>query len=354
MELNVYFADRRLVNHHNMESHSNLLFSFMKKLKQRLLCLMAIQFMFATCIMQGQSVPTDLTKLKLEDILAMSIIPHGDDSESEMWSLKQDRFRFAYHYVHASFEGYQSGTRKISLPEMQAQFPVLPIEITQNVHLISLGYRINPRLFLDVQFSYVRQETYHISRVPGFDEFTIRSHGIGDTSMGLNYLVWSDENDSIHAGAAFILPTGSINEKGRTPRDAIQDTLLPYTMQLGSGTLDFNPSLTHIRRMEKAEWINQLQGTIPTGKNHHNYSLSHRALFKTAFFYHLLPYLQPSVKLLGIYWDRLHGQDDDLLSPGGNYPAPVTNPSLFGGRKVDFLMGHTCSHQTRHIQRTTI
>ncbi|MDB4626389.1 hypothetical protein OAE51_01670 [bacterium] len=60
---------------------------------------------------------------------------------------------------------------------------------------------------------------------------------------------------------------------------------------------------------------------------------------KTSFFYNLLPYLQPSVKLLGVYWTRLHGQDDDLVLPNGVYPAPVTNPSLFGGRKVDFLLG---------------
>ncbi len=295
-----------------------------------------------SCLLQtahGQSAPTDLTLLKLEDILAMPIIPHetGDDIQEQ--AVKQDKFRFAYHYVHATFEDYQSGTRKVPLVEMQAQFPVLPLEIIQNVHLISLGYQINSRLSLDLQLSYVRQETYHISSVPGFDEFTIHSHGIGDTSIGLNYLAWNDEKDSIHLGAALSVPTGSINEKGRTPRDANQDTLLPYTMQLGSGTLDFSPSLTHIRRMNNSEWVNQVQGTFRMGKNYHNYSLSHRAIIKTSLFYELLPYLQPSIKLMGTYWDRVHGQDDDLVLPGGVYPAPVTNPSLFGGRKIDFLLG---------------
>ena len=322
-----------------MRHHSEYKSISIKIWKNILFSALTTHLLLIPLISLGQSAPTDLTKLKLEDILAMRIIPHEEGGISESPKIPQERFRFAYHYVHATFEDYQSGTSKISTAEMQTLFPVLPLEITQNVHLISLGYRINPRLSLDLQLSYVRQETYHISRVPGFDEFTIRSHGIGDTSIGLNYLMWKGKKDSFQARTAFIIPTGSISEKGRTPRDANRDTLLPYTMQLGSGTLDFNPSLTHVRKIGKAEWINQLQGTIRIGKNHHNYSLSHRAMAKTALFYDLHPYLQPSVKLLGIYWDRIHGQDNDLLTPAGDYPAPVTNPTLFGGRKIDFLLG---------------
>ena len=319
-----------------MEWNSGILLSFKKALKKEGLCLLLVQVLVFPFIVHGQSTPTDLTNLRMEDILSMRILPHGNEANE---GIPPNRFRFAYQYVHASFEDYQSGTRRVPLAEMQARFPALPIEITQNVHLISVGYNINPRLSIDAQFSYVRQETYHISSVPGFDEFTIRSNGVGDTSLGLNYLLWNDDNDSLQVGAAFIIPTGSINEKGRTPRDATNDTLLPYTMQLGSGTFDFNPSVTYVHRMEKTEWINQLQGTIRMGKNHHNYRLSHRAVLKTSLFYNLLPYLQPSIKLLGVYWDRIHGQDNDLILPGGIYPAPVTNPSLFGGRKIDFLIG---------------
>jgi len=129
------------------------------------------------------------------------------------------------------------------------------------------------------------------------------------------------------------------HKKGRTPRDAVNDTLLPYTMQIGSGTFDFNPSLNYIRKMDKFEWANNLQGTIRMGKNYHDYSLSHRAILKTTLSYELFPFLHPSVKLLGHYWDRIHGQDNDVILPGGIYPAPVTHPDLFGGRKVDLLFG---------------
>ena len=322
-----------------MSHRSAQIIESMKNWRKECLCLLAAQLLLYPISSLTQSSPTDLTNLKLEDILAMRIIPYAEGEINMSPELPEERFRFAYHYVHSTFEDYQSGRTKVPTSQLQAQFPVLPLEISQDAHLISLGYIINPRLSVDIQFSYVQQSTYHISRVPGFDEFTIRSHGVGDTAIGINYLLWRGEKDSLHLRGGLILPTGSINEKGRTPRDANVDTLLPYTMQIGSGTVDFNPSLTHVRRSGKIEWINQLQGTIRIGKNHHDYSLSHRAMAKTAFFYNLLPYLQPSVKLLGVYWTRLHGQDDDLVLPNGVYPAPVTNPSLFGGRKIDFLLG---------------
>lgn len=77
--------------------------------------------------------------------------------------------------------------------------------------------------------------------------------------------------------------------------------VLPYTMQVGSGTFDFNPSLNYIRKMGKFEWANNLQGTVRMGKNYHDYSLSHRAVLKTTLSYELFPFLYPSVKLLGHY-----------------------------------------------------
>lgn len=297
--------------------------------------LTALQCLLASTIL-AQSTPTDLTLLGIEDILERRIIPHDEATGNP---LPSERWSFGYNFVNARFEDYQTGTRTLSTAHMQTLFPVLPIEIIQRVHLLNVGYQVADRLFLDLQLSYVQQETCHISAVPGFDQFIIKSHGVGDTTIGLNYMLWRDTNEILYAGAALSIPTGDINKTGRTPRDANKDTLLPYTMQVGSGTFDFNPSLNYIRHIGKFEWANNLQGTIRMGKNYHDYSLSHRAVFKTTLSYEWFPFLYPSVKLLGHYWDRIHGQDNDLLAPNGSYPAPVTHPDLFGGRKVDLLFG---------------
>ena len=207
-----------------MSHRSAQIIESMKNWRKECLCLLAAQLLLYPISSLTQSSPTDLTNLKLEDILAMRIIPYAEGEINMSPELPQERFRFAYHYVHSTFEDYQSGRTKVPTSQLQAQFPVLPLEISQDAHLISLGYIINPRLSVDIQLSYVQQSTYHISRVPGFDEFTIRSHGVGDTAIGINYLLWRGEKDSLHLRGGLILPTGSINEKGRTPRDYI-DTL---------------------------------------------------------------------------------------------------------------------------------
>ena len=160
---------------------------------------------------QAQSTPTDLTLLGIEDILARRIIPHDKATGKP---LPPERWSFGYNFVTAHFKEYQTGTRTIPTAQMQALFPVLPIEIIQRAHLLNVGYQVTDRLFLDLQLSYVQQETCHISVVPGFDEFIIKSHGVGNTSIGLNYMLWSDENESLYVGAALSIPTGDINKKG--------------------------------------------------------------------------------------------------------------------------------------------
>ncbi len=71
------------------------------------------------------------------------------------------------------------------------------------------------------------------------------SSGIGDIALSASTPLWHRDRHAIVANLGVSLPLGSIDEIGPTPRDAENDTQLPYTMQIGSGTIDLLPGIIY-------------------------------------------------------------------------------------------------------------
>ncbi len=299
---------------------------------------------------QAQPTPVDLTELGLEEILAMPIIRDSsalEDEESTAQS-RLERFRFGYQYIQARFEDYQDGTSRLSIADVfAAGFPVVPAEITQEAHLFKIGYELNDRILLNLQIPLIRQSTFHYGDAARlgaqFEEFTIDTHGLGDISLSTSYIAWTKNRHAIVVDAGFSVPTGSTDELGRTPRDPVADTLVPYTMQLGSGTVDFKPAITYVGSSDWLEWGTRAQGTVRLGKNSRDYSLSNRFALRNWVTLTTYKTFQPSLRLATEIWGQIHGADTDLfiIRPDGSRftPAPVTDPDLFGGEKVSVGLG---------------
>ncbi len=108
--------------------------------------------------------------------------------------------------------------------------------------------------------------------------YTMKSNGIADTMLMTKYRIYSDDpliltsEASVFVGAS--LPTGSINQRNSTHPLAVRRTeLLPYGMQLGSGTVD--PILGLLYQGSSSPWWWGLNG-LYTGRwydNRRNYRL---------------------------------------------------------------------------------
>lgn len=315
--------------------------------RHRLRFMWLVLGMAVTAIMpvplQGQPTPVDLTELGLEEILAMPIIRESRETDP-LERRFTDRFRFGYQYLQARFEDYQDGTHRLSIADVQALYPVVPAKITQEAHLFKIGYELNDRLLLNLQVPFIRQSTFHYGPPGGiFEEFTIDTSGLGDITLSAAYVAWVKNNHAVIAETGFSIPTGSIEELGRTPRSATMDTIVPYTMQLGSGTVDFKPAISYVGSSDWLEWGTRAQGTLRLGKNSRDYSLSHRFTLRNWITLTTYRTFQPSLRLTTEIWDRIHGADQALFGrrPGGELfnPAPVTDPDLFGGEKVSAGLG---------------
>ncbi len=293
---------------------------------------------FPTSYCLAQSTPSEFAQMSLQELFNQSIYDTEiQQSQASPWTLN-------YQYKTAIFEGYLDGTKSLSFNDVKGPpsngsgktFPVVPTTITQTAHIYSLGYQFNEQWQGHLSVPYIKQSTDHLSLVPGYSTFTINTDGIGDAVMSASYAL---NSESWLLSLGLSLPTGSIDEKGDTPRGP-GNQQVPYTMQLGSGTYDFPVELSY-QNSSAPNLSLRASATIRTGTNDRDYRLGNNYSLSGRYKVDLSSRLQGYVGLAGQYSDSIHGQDDSLLAgdPATLYPASITNPDLYGGKKISASLG---------------
>ncbi|MEP3889803.1 MAG: hypothetical protein ABJN69_05000 [Hellea sp.] len=286
----------------------------------------------------AQTTPAELIDMSLEDLLDLDI------SESDV-KTKKKHWEFNLSYTKGSFGGYKSGTTEFSFQDVlfsqgemrsDQNYPIVPTFICQNAFNASASYHISDRTSLSVSVPYITQSTDHISSVPGFQEFILKTEGIGDIAVALAHGKKLSNNDNLTSVIGVRLPVGSINETGDTPRNG-PNTLerLPYTMQLGSGTLDLTGSLTYLRNDKDFSLGANVNGVLRTGKNDNHYRLGNNIGTSVFARYNKHHQFQPGIRLSARHIGRISGGDISLETAGPfPFPASITDPSNYGGEKV--------------------
>lgn len=270
-------------------------------------------------------------------------------STDEMTDKTFEKWQVSLLYKRSNLEGYLDGTTELSNDDVlfdgnetrtDKNFPVLPTVIRQEAYIGNIRYLLDPEKSVSISIPYIKQSTDHESIIPGYDEFNISSAGLGDVTVNYSGLVsrWGSKKITFSAGVS--IPTGSIDEKGDTPREP-GDQQLPYTMQLGSGTWDFPLGLSYSQDTASGSWGANVFTKIRVGKNSRDYRLGNSfvsSLWKT---WSVNEILRPMVKLVYQDWGHIIGQDDDLLvaNPTFPYPAGITNPNYYGGKKITTVAG---------------
>jgi len=292
---------------------------------------------FGTQSAVGQVTPSELSRLSLEELLGVEI---SDISAKKRWLL-------SYEFRYLDVGMYQTGTTRLSFDEVlfspgeetrtSSTYPIVPTFIKQRVHAFSVGREISNKLTLSLTVPLVSQETDHISSAPGFANFLIDSSGVGDVALIGQYKIHRSASASTSVGLGISLPTGSINQRGDTPR-AGAGTLerLPYTMQIGSGTYDFLVSMGH--ESDVGDWAVGISGsaTLRTGRNEYDYRLGNNygaeltARFKR--WSKFRPGLFINIRTTG----EIRGQEQSLIIPGDPFlfGASITDSKNFGGEKA--------------------
>jgi len=288
-------------------------------------------------------------------------------------------FRFKIQPMFMRMQGLRSGASNIDgssllgTPVMGGKPTGKFMAVQKNMNMsmlnLAMGYSFSDDFFagmmpmykdnrMDMAFNSVMTT---ITKQSGY---TMKSSGIADTMLMSKYRIYSDDpliptsEASVFAGVS--LPSGSINQRNSThPLAVRQSELLPYGMQLGSGTVD--PMLGLLYQASSSPWWWGINGVYTERwyDNSRNYRLGDD-LKIDAYLMHQLSYNFLWQAQMNFEWKgHIRGQADEASSgfsghaTHGNatspFMTPLWNPNNYGGVKTSISVGMQWQPAPLHI-----
>jgi hypothetical protein len=253
-------------------------------------------------------------------------------------------FMLSYRYMRMRMDDNLDGTDErtdgqILVP--RGDFLVTPTDMNMQMHMMGAMWAPFDRITLMGMLPYIVLDMDHVTATG--QKFTTRSQGIGDISVTALVRLWENEHHHFHLNAGVSFPTGSIDRKDDTPASMGKNVILPYPMQLGSGTVDLLPGLTYTGKSEFLSWGGQALGNVHLGRNDENYRLGNSYLLTGWGAWKALDWFSLSGRVAWEQWLDIQGQDDRI--PGvtnpmvGTVPAdqvvPTADPNLRAGQRLD-------------------
>lgn len=245
---------------------------------------------------------------------------------------------FSYRYMNMYMEGLQKDGSSITNNEAHdAGYMVTPLSMPMSMHMLGIMYAPSDKITLLAMANYVTNDMNLQMRMPTgmVVDFSTASSGFGDVKLGMLYKFINKNRQSLHGLASISIPAGSLEAKDITPMSAPNEILLPYPMQLGSGTYDVDLGLTYLGQENQVSWGSQLKATYRFGRNEYDYSLGNRYSLNSWLAVKTSDWLSLSVRIEGLSLGRINGTNPNLT------PMMVTtaDPVNFGGYQVNGGLG---------------
>lgn len=237
----------------------------------------------------------------------------------------------SYRYRFMSMDGNRDGTDNLSTDDVLDDFMVTPEDMSMEMHMFGVMYAPTDDLTLMAMLPFVSKEMDHVTR--SGVEFTTNSEGLGDIKLTGLYNLVRANRQRVHLNLGMSFPTGSIEERDDTP--AGDDRILPYPMQIGSGTVDLRPGITYLGQTENWSWGAQANTVLRLGENENDYSLGNRYQLIGWIAHQFSEQVSLSLRLDGETWEDYDGADS-RLNPN---MIPTADPDLRGGTRLDLGVG---------------
>ncbi len=179
----------------------------------------------------------------------------------------------SYRFMTMDMRGLQSGTDVIETADVLKDFMMVPTAMDMKMHMFGLMFAPHDKLTVMGMTSYRQlsmemeeahqHATEHHDHPVGTHEMS--SAGIGDVQLDSLLTIWQRHNITIIGNLGVSFPTGSIAQQ-------VDDgSILPYPMQLGSGSFEARPGLTAFGTHGNWSYGGQLRGAFPLNINASEY-----------------------------------------------------------------------------------
>ncbi|MEJ4089640.1 transporter [Galbibacter orientalis] len=223
----------------------------------------ATMLFMAISIVQAQEEATKWTSGRPDGHAPISVM--GDHTHSK------GEWMFSYRYMYMNMEDLNRGSSDAPYSDALSQYMITPKSMPMNMHMLGTMYAPSNKITLMAMANYTAQEMT-LGNIMG-GEFNTESSGFGDLKLAALYTFFNKNSQQLHAQVGVSLPTGSIDKKDITPMSAPNETILPYPMQIGSGTFDTNLGLTYLKQWERLSFGSQVKGVFRFGENDNEYRL---------------------------------------------------------------------------------
>lgn len=248
-------------------------------------------------------------------------------------------FMLSLRVMHMHMKGNKIGNETIDDEEIYQNFMVAPQDMTMQMYMLGVMYAPSDKVTLMVMQHFARKEMNLTAQMmmpngmPMKQNFETKSSGIGDVTVHALYSIWSSIGNSAHLNAGINLPIGEIDNTDDTPM--MENSKLPYAMQLGAGTFDFTLGATIKGSKNNISWGIQQLNTIRTGRNSEEYRFGNLYKLNLWGAYSIIPQLSASLRLQGTSEGEISGSDRDL----NPMMVPTAVTDNYGGEVLRSYIG---------------
>ncbi len=249
----------------------------------------------------------------------------------------QGEVMISYRYMLMNMDGNGDGTNELSNSEIlmngSGSYMVTPESMPMEMHMLGAMYAVSDKTTFMAMIPYLNNSMDHATAMGG--AFTTGSSGLGDIKLTALYKFVEQGNSRAHWHLGVSIPTGSIEAKDQTPMSGGNDVILPYPMQLGSGSFDFLPGFTYLAQNSNLSFGTQLKGVVRLTDNDNEYRLGDRFEATSWLGYKVNDMISPQLALRFSTWSDISG-NDSRLNPNMVHTA---DPDLKAGSRVDLGIG---------------
>lgn len=250
---------------------------------------------------------------------------------------QRGEWMLSYRYMRQNYGGNRNRLERVDDADVVSMdgfgFSVAPTQMTIDTHLFGVMYGVTDRVTVAALVPFVEQEMDYVTR--DGDRYETESSGIADVTLAALVQVYRDDHSRAHVNLGLSAPTGSITESDIVPGTGPGEAILPYQMQLGSGTWDLRPGFTYTGQQPGWSWGTQALGTLRLGRNDRDYSLGDRLDVTAWGAWHPTDTLALSTRLALSRVKNVDGADSELDASAD----PAADPTLRAGSRLDAFIG---------------
>lgn len=223
-------------------------------------------------------------------------------------------FMVSYRYMHMLMEDLKRGSNDENFNDVLlpngGDYMVTPTKMPMQMHMLGFMYAPTQNLTLSLMGNITKNDMDHLTGMGG--TFTTESFGFGDLKLNALYKIFNKNRQQLHGQIGFSFPTGSIDSEDVTPASNGNEIILPYPMQIGSGTFDPNLGLTFLTQSDVISFGSQLNMLFRIGENKNGYRLGNQYNLNNWLAFKTTDWLSFSARIQGKVIGEIEGMNEDL------------------------------------------